>query len=296
MTSFALPSTDQKPQAAIIMAAGKGTRMRSKRNKILHEVAGLPMISRVVANTLNAGIKRIVVIVGHQSEEVIELLQRDFPNTDLHWAVQAEQKGTAHAVRCAEDALSDFDGDVWILSGDVPTLSAELLRQISAAYPKQGLIVTGMRLAEPKSYGRLLKDQEGQLIAIREARDCSAEQLMVNEVNAGLYRVDAQLLFNGLKTIQSDNAQGEYYLTDLVEYAHLQNVQIACPVLEHEQAQELEGVNDRLDLAKAESRAQQKLAEKLLREGVTLLRPKTIRLSERLSIAEDVTIEEDRNS
>ena len=187
------------------------------------------MIARVVGATLAAGISRVVVIIGHQSESVKECVHHRFPEADIRWAIQAEQKGTAHAVMCAEQALHDFSGQVWILSGDVPTLSARLLIDLGQQYPTQPLVVTGMKLDEPKSYGRLLKNEQGGLYAIREARDCSPTELLVDEVNAGLYRVDSSLLFEGLKTVQTDNAQGEYYLTDLVGYAWRQKAAIACP-------------------------------------------------------------------
>ena len=284
---------DQVHSAAIIMAAGKGTRMRSSRSKILHEVAGVPMIIRVISATLTAGISRIVVVVGHQSDAVQSCVRERFPKADIRWAIQAEQKGTAHAVMCAEEALSDFAGQVWILSGDVPTLSSDLLVMINQDHSQESLVVTGMQLVNPKAYGRLLKDAQGSLYAIREAKDCSPEELQVNEVNAGLYRADAQLLFAGLKTIQTNNAQGEYYLTDLVDFAYQQKATIACPILQGEQADQLEGVNDRIDLARAEMRAQNDLAHHLMRSGVTLLKPQTLRLSSEVIVEEDVFIEED---
>lgn len=286
----------KRPQAAVIMAAGKGTRMRSKRSKVLHEVAGVPMISRVVQSAIDAGITKVVIVVGHQSEEVIECVNRRFSEINLSWALQAEQRGTAHAVMCAEEALSEgegFHGDVWILSGDVPTLSADLLRELHQDHLNASLMVTGLKLEEPKSYGRLLRDADGSLYEIREARDCSSEQLLINEVNAGLYRVDAQLLFEGLKTIKTDNAQGEYYLTDLVAFAAQRGSTIDCPILSGERASELEGVNDRIDLAAAEERAQRRIANSLMRNGVTLLKPETLQASEGIMIGEDSLIERD---
>ena len=278
-------------QAAVMMAAGKGTRMRSKVSKVLHRVAGETVIARAVSAALQAGISSIVVVIGHQAEDVKSALTSRFPEADLRWAIQEEQRGTAHAVMCAEEALGAFKGDVWILSGDVPTLSKELLEALNSAHSNADLIVTGMRLDEPKSYGRLLRDDQG-LYAIREARDCTPEQLKINEVNAGLYRVDAGLLFAGLKTIKTDNAQGEYYLTDLVGYAKSIEAHIACPILEGEDAEQLEGVNDRLDLARAEARAQRKLAEEAMRTGVSLLRPESIHLEEGVTFGEDILIEE----
>jgi bifunctional UDP-N-acetylglucosamine pyrophosphorylase/glucosamine-1-phosphate N-acetyltransferase len=274
------------------MAAGKGTRMRSKISKILHRVAGETIIERAVGAALDAGIDRVVVVVGHQARDVRSTLEARFPDADLRWALQTEQRGTAHAVMCAEEGLRHFSGDVWILSGDVPTLSSDLLKRLNQAHREDALVVTGMRLADPKSYGRLLCNEQG-LFAIREARDCSPEELSVCEVNAGLYRVDAELLFAGLKTIKTDNAQGEYYLTDLVDYAYQHEARIGCPILEGVEADELEGVNDRIDLARAEARAQNQLAERAMRGGATLLRPQTVRLESGVSIGEDVIIEED---
>ena len=291
-TNTKTSNTHPRPQAAVMMAAGKGTRMRSKISKVLHLVAGEMVIARAVHAALDAGIERIVIVIGHQGTAVREALEARFPEVDLRWALQAEQKGTAHAVMCAEEALNDFEGDVWILSGDVPTLSANLLTRLHREYLDKELLVTGMRLNDPKSYGRLLCDEQG-LYAIREARDCSAEQLNICDVNAGLYRVDARLLFDGLKTIKTDNAQGEYYLTDLVSFARSQKVAIACPVLTGAEAEELEGINDRLDLARAEARVQRKLAQRAMQNGVTLLRPETVRLEDQVSFGEDVIIEED---
>jgi len=283
-------------QAAVVMAAGKGTRMRSQLSKVLHPVAGLPMIERVVRVALKAGLSKIVVVLGHQSEEVQRLLTERFPDVDLSWAIQEQQLGTAHAVMCAEEALRGFEGQVWILSGDVPTLKVETFEALASASAGARLAVAGMRLAEPKAYGRLLRDERG-LFAIREARDCSAEELEVQEVNAGFYRVDSELLFEGLRSLKTDNAQGEYYLTDLVSYARAQMDEraeqgwVSCHVFEGAAADALEGVNDRADLAVAERRAQRDIAARLMREGVTLLDPEQLCLSEEVEVGEDSVIE-----
>lgn len=290
------PKMTMRPQAAIIMAAGRGTRMRSQLSKILHPVAGIPIIERVVRVALKAGLHKIVVVLGHQSEEIQSHLQAQFPDQDLCWAIQEEQLGTAHAVQCAEEALNGFTGDLWILSGDVPTLDCATFEALQHTGGSAPLVVAGMRLEEPKSYGRLLSDSQG-LFAIREARDCSSQELMVKEVNAGFYRVDCQLLFEGLRSLKSDNAQGEYYLTDLIAYTRTQmelaSAQhwIACHIFEGEKAKALEGVNDRADLAQAEARAQSLLVERFMQEGVTFINPRQVTLHEDLVIAEDTVIE-----
>ncbi len=297
------PASPAPEQAAIIMAAGKGTRMRSRTNKVLHEVAGVPMIERVTRAALAAGVRRVVVVLGHQSEEVQEHLRRVFVDgegVNITWALQEEQLGTAHAVQCALPALEGFEGRVWILSGDTPLVHAGLLERLNSSCPRAALAVAGMRLNEPSSYGRLLTDARG-LYAIREARDCAPHELAVRDVNAGLYRVEASLLRAGLATLKRENAQGEYYLTDLVSYARALQGEapegggelVGCHVFEGAEVEALEGVNDRVDLARAEASAQRLLALAAMRGGATLLRPETVRLSAHAALGEDSLVEED---
>lgn len=237
-------------RSAIILAAGKGSRMNSTLPKVLHTVGGVPMIVRVIQSAYGAGISNIAVVVGHGAEDVRSAVMRHLPNIEVKWALQTEQKGTAHAVRCAEYALSSFEGDVWILSGDVPLLSSDLIRDIDSAQPDADLVVTGIELAEPGSYGRLIRSANGDLIAIREYADCTLGEAEIREVNAGLYRVNSAVLFEGLRTIRSDNAQSEYYLTDLVSYATLHQIPVACEIV-RERAHELSGVNTVEDLERA---------------------------------------------
>ena len=280
------------PQAAVIMAAGKGTRMRSKITKILHKIAGLSIIEHVVKVTLEAGIQKIVIILGHQADQVRQHLSERFPDIPLEWAFQEEQLGTAHAVMCAQSALSNFQGAVWILSGDVPTLSVKTFTQLHEHCTHTSVAVAGMYLDDPKSYGRLLQDEEG-LYAIREARDCTSEEYLTHEVNAGFYCVDAEVLFAALKSFKSDNSQGEYYLTDIVSYARKQGLQVGCHIFQGEAAEALEGVNDRVDLAQAESRIQRQLTLKAMRAGVTFIDPTRVYLHASVDLSSDVVIEPD---
>jgi bifunctional UDP-N-acetylglucosamine pyrophosphorylase / glucosamine-1-phosphate N-acetyltransferase len=266
--------------------------MRSSTTKVLHRVAGLSIIERVVRAAIDANVEKIVLILGHQSEAVQAHLQERFPDVALHYALQEEQLGTAHAVLCAAPILEGFRGPVWILSGDVPTITSATFDTLQRACPTEVLTVAGMRLDDPKSYGRLLSD-EGGLHAIREARDCSAEELMVCDVNAGFYRVDGALLFEGLRQLRSDNDQGEYYLTDLVSYARSQGMSVGYHLFEGEEADALEGVNDRADLAAAEERVQRGLRRAAMNAGVTLIDPSRVYLHERVQLAPDVTIEPD---
>ena len=303
-TSHFSSSPMVRNQAAIIMAAGKGTRMKSKLTKILHPVAGIPIIEHVVQTSLQAQIHKLIIVLGYQADAVQDHLLKRFPKVEFTWVIQEKQLGTAHAVQCALPALEEFEGDIWILSGDVPTLqvhhfdvlqkagqpSNEEAHTDQSGAQTASLVVAGMSLSNPKSYGRLLCDEQG-LYAIREARDCTLEELEVCDVNAGLYRVDSEFLKQGLATLKSDNAQSEYYLTDLVEYARTTNHQIAYSLFENEHADDLEGVNHRADLALAEARLQKRLVYQAMMEGVTFLDPKSVYLHAAVKWAPDITVE-----
>ena len=286
-----------KTQTAIILAAGQGTRMKSSRSKIIHQVAGLPIIVRVIQTALKAGVDDIILVLGHQAEAIKEVVLEFFPDTPIEFALQAEQLGTAHAVMCAEPHFksskeSTASNLIWILSGDLPTLDLHTFKRMQNEGGDASLKVAGMRLQDPKAYGRFLTDPEG-LYAIREARDCNEDELKIKDVNAGIYLVDSTLLFEGLRTVKTDNAQGEYYLTDLVEYARAQNQEAQAIIFEGKEAFALEGVNDRIDLAKAENRIQERLRREALLNGVTLIDPQRVILHENVQFEGDVVIEPD---
>jgi len=244
-----------KPQAAIILAAGKGSRMQSSKCKVLHTVLDTPMIVRIIQSVIDARIGKIVVVVGYQADAVIQEVSKHFARTKIYWAIQREQKGTAHAVMCAKDVLNShgvFNGYVWILSGDTPNMSSQLLTSLNAEIPTCTLLVVGIHQNEPKNYGRLLFDNKKLLCGIREASDCSPKELEIKNVNTGLYRIDASTLFKALRYIEPNNAQNEYYLTDIVTHCHSEGIDIACPILGAEWAYVVQGVNTLEDLAKAE--------------------------------------------
>ena len=235
-------------QAAIILAAGKGTRMKSRKAKVLHEVAGAPMIVNVVREARKSGISKIVVVVGHQAAAVRTSVTAHLPHINVQWVLQTEQLGTAHAVKCAKQELHDFSGNVWILSGDAPLLSADLIRQVGEMSADSKIVVTSMTRTDPGSYGRIIRNHDGSLLAIREVTECSDTEVCISEVNAGLYRVDSGLLFDSLETIRPHNAQSEYYLTDIVGYAVSQGIGAVCAHVES-RPEELQGVNTPDDLA-----------------------------------------------
>ncbi len=281
-----------RDRAVVVLAAGKGTRMRSARSKVLHEVAGQALIHYPVSLALSLGASRIVLVLGHQRAEVEASVRAAFPDAPVEVAVQAEQLGTAHAVLCARAALADFEGDVYLLSGDVPTLALRTVAALDAAAGDAPVAVLGMRLDEPAAYGRFVR-ADGALSQIVEARDCTPDQLAIDEVNAGIYRVDARFLFDALAGVGRDNAQGEFYLTDLVAAARAAGVAVADLVVSGDEAASLTGVNDRADLAAAEARAQQALRQQWMAAGVTMVDPASVWLDHRVQLASDVTLEPD---
>lgn len=279
-----------RAKAAVVMAAGLGTRMKSSVVKVLHPVAGQPMIRYAVDHALALGVDRVVLVLGHQRAEVEADLRGAFPDAPLEIAVQAEQLGTAHAVLCAQAALADFDGDVFILSGDVPTLPVEVLRRLHAEAGDATAALVSMTLPDPAAYGRIVR-ANNSVVGIVEARDCTPQQRLINEVNAGIYRFDARFLFKTLATLGTDNAQGEYYLTDVIARAHEAGHAVHAEVLEGDAAADAGGVNDRIDLAAAEARMQHRLREALMVAGVTLVAPETVRVGLHVSVGQDTVIE-----
>ncbi len=236
--------------AVVILAAGKGTRMKSDLPKVLHPLAGRPLLAHVLdlAQCLEAG--RVVAVVGHQAERVQETFAGR-PN--LRFALQQPQLGTGHAVLCAAPELSDWTGPVLILCGDVPLLKPATVRALLATHAQQGnaLTVLGMELAEPGSYGRLVTNPEGQLTRIVEFRDASPAERAIRIVNAGIYVAQAADLLEFLPKLTTDNDQKEYYLTDLVQLLDQAGRKVGlalCP-----DPLEVAGINSKEELAAIEA-------------------------------------------
>ena len=205
--------------AAIVMAAGQGTRMKSGKAKVLHAVCEEPMVSYPVRLAQALGAAPVVLVVGHQAEAVEAEVTRRFPD-GVAFALQAEQKGTGHAVMMGLGALPDFEGRIFILSGDVPLLTRGTLERLAASVgDADPLALVSFLLDDPTGYGRLIRDGEGRLARIVEHKDASEAERAVQEVNAGIYYVDAAFLRSALARLGNDNAQGEYYLTDIVGIA-----------------------------------------------------------------------------
>ncbi|MBB6056902.1 bifunctional UDP-N-acetylglucosamine diphosphorylase/glucosamine-1-phosphate N-acetyltransferase GlmU [Tolumonas osonensis] len=267
----------------VILAAGKGTRMRSSLPKVLHPVAGRPMVSHVIktAHALNA--EKIHLVYGHGGE----VMQSRLNDATVEWVLQAEQLGTGHAVAQAMPSIPD-DARVLILYGDTPLISETTLQSLLNIQPVDGVGLLTVTLANPTGYGRILRSA-GQVVGIVEQKDATPEQQVISEVNTGVLVAPARQLKQWLSGLTNKNAQGEYYLTDIIAAAHnagsmIQTAQPSC-------AQEVEGANNRLQLAQLERFYQKRAAEQLMLDGVTLLDPTRFDLRGSLRCGEDVVLD-----
>jgi bifunctional UDP-N-acetylglucosamine pyrophosphorylase/glucosamine-1-phosphate N-acetyltransferase len=282
-------ATTQTPLAAVVLAAGKGTRMRSERAKVLHELCGRPLAWFVVRCAARAGADPVAVVVGHQAEAVEAALSAGLADAPLRFALQREQLGTAHAVLAARDALADHRGAVAILSGDTPLLTPETLRAVIDARAAAGAAIAfaTMTLADPSGYGRVVRDGRGRALRIVEERDAAPAERALAEVNAGLYCADGAFLWEALRQVGSVNAQREFYLTDLVEIASQGPGAVAVPV----SAAEAAGVNDREELARAGRVLVRRTASALMRAGVTIEDPDRFDCDEGVEVGAETVIE-----
>ena len=238
----------QRSLAAVILAAGRGTRMKSDLAKVLHPICGRPMVWHVAALARKVGAEKTVVVVGHQASMVMEAMKRE----DLIYAVQEEQLGSAHAVLQAGDALRDFDGDVLILCGDVPLLLPSTIEALLENHRSHEGVITVMTalLDDPGSYGRVVKNETGEILKIVEARDAGAEEMAIKEINTGIYCAENAFLFEAVRKIDNKNAQGEYYFTDIFEIARRENRRAGSFIIDD--PSEAMGINTADDLKTAE--------------------------------------------
>ncbi len=273
----------------MVLAAGKGTRMKSARAKVLHEVIGHPLASFPVRCALELGADRVVVVVGHQAEAVEAALTAALPGAPIRFALQARQLGTAHAVLQARRALRGHRGPVLILSGDTPLLTAGTLRTVvsARARARAPLAIATMFLEVPRGYGRVVRDERGRPVRVVEEKDASDAERAIREVNAGLYCAEAEFLWRALGRVGSSNAQGEFYLPDLVALA-AHRARVATAEVPPAEAA---GVNDRAELARAGRVLVGRLAHAFAREGVTIEDPARFDCDQGVQIGRDVVIE-----
>ena len=238
--------------AAIVLAAGAGTRMKSKKPKVAHEVLGKPLVRWVVDAAREAGVQRVVSVVGHARGQVEPLV------ADTQAVVQTEQNGTAGAVAVCKDALADFDGSLVVLSGDCPLITADTIARLAAVREENdaAVVVLTMQLDDPFGYGRIVRDEQGAVARIVEQKDANSAEAAICECNSGFYCFDARALFDALEQVGNDNAQGEFYLTDVLEICR--NAGRPVLALACDDPAECLGVNSRIQLAEATKLAQRR--------------------------------------
>lgn len=269
--------------SVVILAAGKGTRMKSNLPKVLHPVAHKSMVQHVIdaAKVLNS--EQITLVYGHGGEQ----MQHALSHNDLNWALQAEQLGTGHAVQVATPFVNDND-TVLILYGDVPLIQTDTLQKLLDVKPEQGIALLTVHLTNPMGYGRIIRDN-GQVVGIVEQKDANPEQLAINEVNTGIMAVNGGLLKSWLSKLSNNNAQGEYYLTDIIAMAHQDG--FAISTAHPHNAMEVEGANNRIQLAGLEREYQRLATESLMLAGATLRDPARVDIRGEVRVGEDVHID-----
>ena len=270
-------------RAAIILAAGKSTRMKSSRSKVLHPVGGRPMIDWVTALARGAGVEKIVCVVGEGNADVRAAAEAQ----GLEIAVQEPQLGTGHAVQCAKQALAGFEGQVVVLYADTPLISGPTLSRVFDAFETHTMSVLGFEAEDPAAYGRLVTSGN-DLHAIVEAKECSPEQLKISLCNSGVVAASAADLFSACDRVTNDNIKGEYYLTDIVEILRGDGKNATVV---HASETEVLGVNDRTDLAQAEAAFQTLRRESAMKAGVSLKHPETVFFSYDTVLENDVTVD-----
>ncbi len=277
-----------QPLSAVVLAAGQGTRMQSDLPKVLHTIGGEPLLAHVIKAALALSAVQISIVYGHGGEQVQEALLPYSPQESIQWVEQKEQLGTGHAVEQALPGIPD-DHLVLLLYGDVPLITVETLQTLIAATAGGGLGLLTAGLENPSGYGRIVRDAAGSVQCIVEQKDASPDQLQIKEINTGMLAVNAKHLKKWIGQLDSNNAQGEFYLTDIIGLAVSDNVEIVT-ANPHDIC-EIEGVNNKRQLAELERAFQQRQANRLMEAGLTLRDPMRFDLRGELIIGQDVEID-----
>ncbi|PID29970.1 MAG: GlmU protein [Candidatus Cloacimonadota bacterium] len=269
---------------AVILAAGKGTRMKSEKPKVTFPLAGKPLVQRVVDTALKVGCSIISAVVGYKKDDVIACIYND---DRIKFVEQKEQKGTGHAVMTAEPSFKDFSGDIFILCGDVPLLTSDTLKKLRKFHTenKSACTILTAVMENPDKYGRIIRNEKGFVEKIVEFKDASEEQRKIREINTGVYCFDSEKLFEALGKTDNNNNQNEYYLTDTLEILNKANEKVCA--IELTDLKEALGVNSQLHLADLEDVYYDSIRRHWLQNGVVIENPKSV------IIGEDVKIEND---
>lgn len=270
---------------ALILAAGKGTRMKSELPKVVHPILGRPMVAYVIDAVKTVGCDQTILVTGYKSE----LVKKALDSSDLHFVEQTEQLGTGHAVQCYVKNCATKPENLLVVCGDTPLISVDTLQKMIEIHRQQKPAITMMTLmmSEPGNYGRIIR-HEGAVKAIREARDCSDDELNVKEVNLAVYLFDSAFLFDNIFSLIPNNRQQEYYLTDLVEIAVSKGLAVAT-CIEKDEASTL-GINSRQHLAEISGILQKQILDKLMDKGVTITCPENTFIGPEVDIEADTTI------
>jgi len=276
---------------AIILAAGKGTRMKSSLLKVAHQVAGKPIIRYVIDAVDDMGVDHIYMVIGHQADALKALIQH--PKTT--YILQAEQLGTGHAVMQVKPNIdltaNDANDSVIILAGDCPLLTSQTLKNVVQTHQESGAAGTILttKMKNPDRYGRILREKEGAVIGIKEAKDCTDQVRQINEINTGAYVFNQQLLFQSLDKVTTQNTQGEYYLTDVIHILKESGHGVSAYCMDN--PDQAIGINTRLDLAKTNKTLYQDNNHRLMESGVTIIDPNSTFIDTDVKIGQDTVIE-----
>ncbi len=274
--------------SAIILAAGKSTRMKSQRVKVLHEICGRPMLAYVLDAVREVGVGKIAVVVGHGRGEVMETFDAD---ADILWVHQEEQKGTGHAVRVCEAALAGTEGDVFVLAGDGPLIRTKTLEALLSQHRRHNAALTlaTSELADPHGYGRIIRGSGDEVLEIVEHRDATETQRHICEVNPSYYLFDIAKLFSALAEIKPNNEKGEYYLTDTVSILRRRGERVAA--VNAVPPEDVLSINSRAELATVNGLMQRRIVQAVMDSGVTVVRPESTWIEFGAKIGQDTVLE-----
>jgi bifunctional UDP-N-acetylglucosamine pyrophosphorylase/glucosamine-1-phosphate N-acetyltransferase len=283
------------PLSAIVLAAGEGTRMKSDRPKPLHLLCGRPMLRYVLDALGESELERVVIVVGHHAERVTKRLQDDGPDLLISFVEQEVQRGTGDAVSVGltgfpDDPTDEDDGDVLVLPGDTPLLRPETIARLVELHRERDAACTVLSadIEDPTGYGRVVRGKDDKVLRIVEERDADEDQKRITEINTSIYCFRRSVLAPALRRTSPENAQGEYYLTDVVEVLASAGYPVASLVVDD--PEEAAGINDRVQLAAAEAVLRRRTADRWLRAGVTMLDPERIALDTTVRLGTDVTL------
>jgi bifunctional UDP-N-acetylglucosamine pyrophosphorylase/glucosamine-1-phosphate N-acetyltransferase len=283
----------------MILAAGLGTRMKSRRAKVLHELAGLPLVAHVLRASFELAPEAVFTVVGHQAADVETAVRKEgarlieggsTARPELQFVLQADQRGTGHAVIAAREHLSKRSGEMVVLAGDAPLIKGETLRKLVETHQteKNDATMLTVLMDDPTGYGRIIRDDEGRLVRCVEQKDGSEEELAVKEVGVSIYCFNTAALIAALDHLTTDNAQGEYYLTDVPKIMQVQGGKVG--LLRHSDAGEVLGVNTRIELADLERKLRERKLRELMLSGVTIVDPATTYINQDVQVGQDSII------